>query len=467
MTAAPVPTSDVVASLTAHTWSPQPETASFIHRLLNACLHDCQFAQRLSQRMLDEAGTRMLDWIDHFGMDLTEPLRAELRRVGYTETTANDGNSVWSHSAGMFPRIIHVTGRARRLAIKVESVTDFLVAHNLSDVEIQGAPFAPLRTARVSHGENTQLWIVERHGYAGFDAAAPCNSLGNCDLETLARHSEALRLRRRACSTDAAGFAQANLLIDAAIADLGRDRACDLFFAAEREYWQHRNRAGRIQLARQETLGLGWANHDHHTYRSSRASFVPLIAFLEKLGFVCRERFYAGREAGWGAQVIEQPITGVTIFADVDLSPEELAQDFSHDPLPPRDELGTVGLWCALHGEAFLEAGMHHLECQFDFAATRDQLKEIGIDTMPPFTDLPYLRQAFTRGEQWAVNPVRVERLRAASKITNDQARQFLEHGALGSHMEILQRDDGYKGFNQRGINEIIAATDPRRATNN
>ena len=83
---------------------------------------------------------------------------------------------------------------------------------------------------------------------------------------------------------------------------------------------------------------------------------------------------------------------------------------------------------------------------------------------MPPFTDYPYLRQAFTRGEQWPVNPERVERLRSARRITDQQAQQFLTQGALGSHLEILQRDDGYKGFNQHGINEIIAATDPRRA---
>ena len=467
MTAASVSPSDVFASLTEHTWSPQPETAKVVHRLLNECLGACPFAAQLSQRMLDETGTRLLDWIDHFGLDVNQPLRDELTRVGYAETMTGDGNSVWTHAAGMFPRIRHLASPTRHLAIKVSAVTDFLFAHGLSDIEIEGAPFAPLRTARVARGHNVELWVVERHGSAGFDATSPSNSLGHGSHDALARHAEALLLRRRHGPSDAAGFAHANQLIDAAIADLGCDRACDLFFAAEREYWQRRNRAGRIQLARQQVLGLGWANHDHHTYRSSRASFVPLIAFLEKLGFVCRERFYAGREAGWGAQVIEQPVTGVTIFADVDMSPEELAQDFSHEPLPPRDEFGTVGLWCALHGEAFLEAGMHHLECQFDFAATRDQLKLVGIETMPPFTDLPYLRQAFTRGEQWSVSPERVERLRAAKRITDEQARQFLTHGALGSHLEILQRDDGYKGFNQRGINEIIAATDPRRASNN
>src|SRR5262249_11490055 len=145
------------------------------------------------------------------------------------------------------------------------------------------------------------------------------------------------------------GFDYASKLFEAAADEIGPDWACDLFFTAEREYWQKRNRAGAVQYDRQNRLGLGWANHDHHTYRSSRAAFLRLIAFLEQMGFRCRERFYAGREAGWGAQVIEQPNARVVIFADVDLSPEEVAGDFAHEPLPERKHLGTVGLWCALH----------------------------------------------------------------------------------------------------------------------
>ena len=127
------------------------------------------------------------------------------------------------------------------------------------------------------------------------------------------------------------------------------------------------------------------------------------------MGFQCRERFYAGREAGWGAQVMQQSNCGLVVFADVDLSAEEITGDFAHQPLPPRDELGTVGLWCALHGESFLQAGMHHLECQFDFDAARDQLAAAGIETMAPFTDFPFLKQAFTQGEMWPVEPRQID----------------------------------------------------------
>ena len=243
----------------------------------------------------------------------------------------------------------------------------------------------------------------------------------------------------------------------------GVDLACDLFFAAEREYWQRRNRAAQVQKARQDKLGLGWANHDHHTYRSSRQWFTHTVALFEKLGFMARERFYAGEEAGWGAQVLEQPEAGITIFADVDLSPDEIAGNFAHEPLEARKQLGTVGLWCGLHGESILQAGMHHLECQFHHDALVDQLEAAHIETMQPFTNFPFLKQAFTAGERWPVAEKRIRRLLDAGQITPAQAAQFRAQGAIGSHLENLERNDGYKGFNQKGVSEIIARTDPRK----
>jgi hypothetical protein len=212
-------------------------------------------------------------------------------------------------------------------------------------------------------------------------------------------------------------------------------------------------------------LGLGWGNHDHHTYRSSREHFKELIATLELLGLHCRERFYAGRDAGWGAQVMEHTALGIAVFADVDLSPDEISEDFAHAGLKPQERLGTIGLWCRLHGEAFLAAGMHHLEAQFDFDAVSQQLAELGVQRMAPFTDFPHLKQAFTVGDKWPVRPERIAALESSGALTREQAQAIADHGALGSHMEILERNDGYKGFNQTGISEIILQTDPRRAT--
>lgn len=460
MVSASQTTDERISALTAHTWNPQPAPAKWVQAVLDDAVQRSPFLATLRRRMFDEIGTRLLDWIDHFALPVDDTDLAELSQVGYQTDTAVPKIRAWKHSLGLFPRVRTHVGKSRLVVLKVEAVADFLAAQKLSDVAIQGAELASVRRARVAHENGVEVWVLERHGSLAFEPALD----KVVPLGAIAKHSEAFQQRRREFDEDADGFTLAGQLADEAIAELGRDRACELFFAAERDYWQRRNSAGRVQRLRQEALGLGWANHDHHTYRSSRAQFARLIAFLEKLGFQLRERFYAGREAGWGAQVIEHPVTGVTIFADVDLSPEEVLQDFSHEPLSPRDELGTVGLWCELHGEAFLQAGLHHLECQFDFSATRDQLAAAGIETMPPFTDLPYLRQAFTRGEIWLVKPQRVERLLAGKRITSEQAQQFLNNGALGSHLEILQRDDGYKGFNQHGVSEIISATDPRRA---
>jgi hypothetical protein len=246
------------------------------------------------------------------------------------------------------------------------------------------------------------------------------------------------------------------------IALVGRDLACHAVFAGERAYWESRNRAAQIQKARQDKLGLGWGNHDHHTFRSSRERFVDLMRALEKLGFERRERYYAGAQAGWGAQILEQPVEGIVAFCDVDLRPEETEIDFSRQPLPPAKQLGTIGLWIGLHGESFLQAGMHHLECRFDYSLLRDQLAALQVGTMKPFSDFPFLKQAFTEGERWPVKRERAERLLNARLISDAQFQQFLREGAIGSHLENLQRQGGFKGFNQKSVSVIIAATDPR-----
>lgn len=442
-------------------WTTQPQAATLVREIYDGFLERCPDAKAWEARLLRETGTRLLDWIDHLALPADSDLAPRLAEVGFV-ASRQDGANVWRHPGGLFPAVLIRNDAAWRMAIHAESVADF-VAANLGNnpIAIQGAPLAPLRMARVVAAGDAELWIVERHGFTGFEPP----SFSATQMEAVLHQAEAFRLRRRRFDHDKEGFEHALHVIREAVGAVGVDRACDLFFAAERDYWMRRNHAARVQKARQDALGLGWGNHDHHTYRSSREHFARLIAALEALGMECRERFYAGREAGWGAQVLEQPRAGIVVFADVDLAPEEVMGDFAHEPLPPRRELGTVGLWCKLHGEAFLQAGMHHLECQFAFDAAKQQLAESDVATMKPFTDFDYLRQAFTQGEQWAVDPRRVEAMLTEGYISQEQADKFLRDGALGSHLEILQRDDGYKGFNQTGVSEIIRRTDPRYAS--
>ena len=172
MASSTIPAADAIAALKAHPWSPQPEPAKLVHRLLNECLERCSFAARLSQRMLAETGTRMLDWIDHFGITASKGVLPELHRVGYIECDPIHGDAVWNHAAGMFPRMRQLRGTTRHLAIKVDSVPDFLYAQELTDVAIDGEPFAPLRRACVARENNVELWVVERHGTREFDPGA-------------------------------------------------------------------------------------------------------------------------------------------------------------------------------------------------------------------------------------------------------------------------------------------------------
>jgi hypothetical protein len=83
---------------------------------------------------------------------------------------------------------------------------------------------------------------------------------------------------------------------------------------------------------------------------------------------------------------------------------------------------------------------------------------------MKPFSDFEFLRQAFTEGERWPVQPERLSKLLTSGLITQEQFTQFSQNGAIGSHLENLQRHGGFKGFNQKSVSVVIAATDPRKS---
>jgi hypothetical protein len=105
---------------------------------------------------------------------------------------------------------------------------------------------------------------------------------------------------------------------------------------------------------------------------------------------------------------------------------------------------------------------MHHLEAQFLFDDLKEDLVKQGVEMMEPFSSFSYLKQAFTHGEIWSVDAHRVEKLVRSDKLTKEQADKFISYGAVGSHMENLQRREGYKGFNQKNVSFIIKKTDPR-----
>ena len=313
--------------LEAFHWEPQPATEKLVRELIAEFLSRNSFARQLAERMQKETGTRFYDWVETISVPDSPAIRQKITAVGYEKYRDRDGEygSVFSNPLGMFARIGVLKENQMQVHLKVGNVADFAAAFQIQE-KIEGEEFV-YRRLSASKENGSELLVSERWGWAGYD-------LPPIDPKRSIEASRLLDLfcaRRRDLEDDADGYEEASRLIDSS--RLSVDLKCALFFEAERRYWQRRNRAAQVQRARQDRLGLGWGNHDHHTYRCSRENFKHLVTFFEKLGFHCRERFYAGREAGWGAQVMEQPVTGVITFNDVDLTPDELMGDFSHDGL--------------------------------------------------------------------------------------------------------------------------------------
>jgi 4-hydroxyphenylpyruvate dioxygenase-like putative hemolysin len=367
---------------------------------------------------------------------------------------------VYYHPGAQLPRVVVKEGKEQGIAIHVDSIANFLMVRGLS-LSIEGSPYSVFRRCLITKENDALVWVVERRGSWTME---PVTS-SSASLVSYLQAVQNWKTRPRALENEDMAMKKALVLTQELVQLVGRNLAAWIVLEVEREYWQSRNVAGQIQKNRQDRLGMGWANHDHHTFRSSRRHFHQLVRLFEVLGFHCRERFYAGAEAGWGAQVMENPECKLILFLDVDLAAEEMAGDFAHTPLAELPQLGTIGLWCGLHGDSILKAGMHHLEAQFMFEELTEDLAQKGIQMMNPFSSFPYLKQAFTVGETWPVEPARIERLLREHKINSEQADKFLKQGALGSHLENLQRREGYKGFNQKNVSLIIKKTDPRSSS--
>ena len=441
--------------------SPYPrcaDAAEFFARRMRAFADANPDVAALESRFL-EAGVDILTLVDHWTLPASPDLAEDLRTWGFVEEALDGGTArAWAHPLARLPRVrLDAQVAEPRLALAVEEVGDFLKRSGLPDEGRAGDDDSAYETAEVAVPVG-RLSVVARRGYRGFQPGW----LDGAGYAALADARAAFRARPRAGS-EADVVAEAAQRFAGAAERLGRGRAVEEFFAAERDYYLARNAAARWQYDRQQTLGIGWANHDHHTYRSSRPGFRALMRLWQTMGFSFRERFYAGAEAGWGAQILEHPESRVILFCDVDMSPEELDVDFRETLLAPRDTLGTIGLWCALHGSSVAAAGMHHIECEFDFARCEADYRAAGFGVMKPFTDLPMLKQAFTEPEMWPVAPERLADLRARGAITPAQADAFARDGAAGSHLEILQRWEGFKGFNKTGVSAIILETDARR----
>jgi 4-hydroxyphenylpyruvate dioxygenase-like putative hemolysin len=442
----------------AFQWECQPKAETLILDILTSASQANVTIAKLAEQLLSHTNTRLFDWLDYVVAAESDQMLQNLREAGFVQQ-GNGRQHIFAHPGAQLPRVVLQPTQeiAVGIAVSVDSIADFLMVRGEKRV-IEGSQFGNFRRSQLSLERESALWVIERRGTLTLQPTQE-------EAQQIYLYLQALEQwmnRPRALPDEDDAMHKTIQLAQQLIEEVGQHRAAWTVLEGERHYWQARNTAGQIQKNRQDRLGMGWANHDHHTFRSSRRHFNQLVHLFELLGFYCRERYYAGKEAGWGAQVMENPICRLVLFLDVDLAEDEIASDFAHEPLPDLDQLGTIGLWCALHGDSILKAGMHHLEAQFMFEELTHDLANQGIKMMHPFSDFPYLKQAFTMGENWPVDPNQVCLLVKQGKINSEQGKRFIDNGAIGSHLENLQRREGYKGFNQNNVSIIIRKTDPR-----
>lgn len=427
----------------------EPKAEKYLLDIVEEAIGSSIWLREFSDKLLRTTATRLFDWIDC--ISVTSPVRA--RELGFVELKS----ALFHHPRAQLPLI--QVAKKPFISFHVDSIEHFLLQNGLA-CQIDGSHFAPLRRATIWQNADLEVMVSERRA---LDAVAP-TTLTPQEIVNILEAMTIWMTRPRGGVDDTNDFKVAQdraLLLSKRV---GIEQAAEIILQTERLYWQGKNRAGQWQKSRQDSLGLGWGNHDHHTFRSSRKYFKSLVQLFESVGFYCRERFYAGQEAGWGAQVMEHKNHRFVLFLDVDLLPNEIDIDFSHEELPELPHLGTIGLWCGLHGESILSAGMHHLEAQFSFDLLHKDLETAGIGMMKPFSSYPYLQQAFSKGERWSVPKNRLNHLLERGLITKEQFEKFNLEGAIGSHLENLERNQGYKGFNQKNVSYIISETDPRRS---
>jgi hypothetical protein len=435
-------------------WTRQPIAEQALNHILRLADERSAYLRNYAKHLLEGAGARVRDIVDHIEIADADDL-AGLAAAGWV----SDADGVRRNPTGMFPPVLESAEFV--LWLRVESIAVFVevfAAATGKAMEIDGPQHGPLRRAFAAREPGIAIGIVERNGYAGFTVPDVSADL----IRSACVHLNALKSRRREFDTVEAGLAHAEALVEQAVADLGPHRACDLWLKAERDFWMRRCPSGYRQKQRQDAVGIGWANIDHYTYDSSRRHFQHTIRILKKLGYELREMLYAGELAGWGSQVLEQPVIGSTIFADVDLAPEELTIDFAHDHLPELPKHRRAGLLSELLGESILEAGLNHVAGLYDQRALRSQLEREGLRFMAPFSDFPHLYQELTTGDWAAVDPRRVDALEAAGHIGAAEAENLRLEGSIVTHLENIERNDGYKGFNCEGIDSVLRKLDPR-----
>lgn len=148
------------ANETRFDWPLCYDAENFVLDQIQTFLGRHSFAAHLAERMRDETGTLLIDWVDH--LVLSAQAEPTLRKTGFTddplgETRSGKQKTLW-HPHALLPRVIldrAVSDAAfpRALAVRVESISAFMAAHGI-DGEPEGDPLTRFRHFSISSGAN-------------------------------------------------------------------------------------------------------------------------------------------------------------------------------------------------------------------------------------------------------------------------------------------------------------------------
>ena len=307
-------------------WQLYPEAEKFLNEKVKQFHNGNQISLKVAKRIESETSTRFIDWIDHIVLPEGMVSHEKLIQMGFrSHKDAQTDSLVFTNpKAILFP--ILIGGPDFQLAVKTDDLDLFRKVFNSRQI-IEGEQGSPFRELVIDDRNGYKLKAAERRGYGRYSTEV--DMYGEAYLSAL----EFFEHRKRDVIESVTGIEELIEQTGSLFKDLEKSRLIDAFFRAERKYWLSRNDAARAQYMRQERIGLGWANHDHHTFRSSRTCFKHLIKLFERLGLELRESFHAGTQAGWGAQILEDPETGIVVFADLDIPYDEKPRDFLHEDL--------------------------------------------------------------------------------------------------------------------------------------
>ena len=114
------------------------DAEDFVLKQIEAFLARNSFASKLSKRMRDETGTRLIDWVDY--LVLSAEAEEALRNFGFADDPLGEAprsaqKTLW-HPEAMLPRVmldraVPNAGHPHALAIHVDSLSDFMAGHGI------------------------------------------------------------------------------------------------------------------------------------------------------------------------------------------------------------------------------------------------------------------------------------------------------------------------------------------------